>query len=74
MRICQKCNENNHVVICLYVDDMLVIGCNINIIITVTKKVLANKFEMKDLGVADVILCIKISRTLQGLVVSITLY
>ena len=52
---------------CLYVDDMLIIGSNINII-KKTKQMLANKFEMKDMGVADVILGIKISRTPQGLV------
>ena len=54
---------------CLYVDDMLIIGSNINII-KKTKQMLANKFEMKDMGVADVILGIKISRTRQGLMLS----
>ena len=48
---------------------MLIIGSNINII-KKTKQMLANKFEMKDIGVADVILGIKISRTPQGLVLS----
>ena len=71
---CDKCvyaksNENDHVIVCLYVDDMLIIGSNINII-KKTKQMLANKFEMKDMGVADVILGIKISRTPQGLVLS----
>ncbi|KAL0534104.1 hypothetical protein IC582_028385 [Cucumis melo] len=56
---CDKCvyvksNQNDHVMVCLYVDDMLIIGSNINIIKT-TKQMLANKFEMKDMDVADVI-------------------
>ena len=42
---------------CLYVDDMLIIGSNINIIKATKQIMLANKFEMKDMGVADVILC-----------------
>ncbi|KAL0549588.1 hypothetical protein IC582_014074 [Cucumis melo] len=71
---CDKCvyaksNQNDHVIVCLYVDDMLIIGSNINIIKT-TKQMLANKFEMKDMGVADVILGIKISKTPQGLMLS----
>ncbi|KAL0560837.1 hypothetical protein IC582_001251 [Cucumis melo] len=61
--------ENDHVIVCLYVDHMLIIGSNINII-KATKQMLANKFEMKDMGVADVILGIKISRIPQGLVLS----
>ena len=48
---------------------MLIIGSNINII-KATKQMLANKFEMKDIGVVDVILGIKISRTPQRLVLS----
>ena len=64
-----KSNQNDHVIVCLYVDDMLIMGSNINIIKTI-KQMLANKFEMKDMGVADVILGIKISRTSQGLVLS----
>ena len=65
-----KSNEIDHVIVCLYVDDMLVIGGNINIIMA-TKQMLANKLEMtKDLGIADVILGNKIYRTLQGLTLS----
>lgn len=71
---CDKCvyvktNKNDHVIVCLYIDDMLTIGCNI-IIIKATKQRLANKFEMKDISVAYIILGIKISRTAQGLVLS----
>ena len=48
---------------------MLILGSN-NYIITTTKKMLSSKFNMKDLGVADVILGIKISRTSGGLILS----
>ncbi|KAL0554292.1 hypothetical protein IC582_008210 [Cucumis melo] len=75
---CDKCvyvksNQNDHVIVCLYVDDMLIIGSSINIIKT-TKQMLANKFETKDMGIADVILGIRISRTPQGLILSQSYY
>ena len=37
------------VIICLYVDDMLLFGHNVNVI-NETKNFLSSKFEMKDLG------------------------
>ena len=60
---CDKCvyvkNTNNGcVIICLYVDDLHIIGSNVDIIKS-TKRILNNKFDMKDLGVVDVILGIK---------------
>ena len=48
-------------VICLYVDDMLIFGTNLACV-EETKKFLSSNFDMKDLGVADVILGIKILR------------
>ena len=71
---CDKCvyvkNTNNGcVIICLYVDDLLIMGSNDDII-QATKRMLNNKFDMKDLGVADVILGIKISKSLDGLILS----
>ena len=71
---CDKCvyvkdTNNGYVIVCLYVDDMLILGSN-NYIITTTKKMLFSKFNMKDLGVADVIIGIKISRTSGGLILS----
>ncbi|KAF3630588.1 hypothetical protein FXO37_28413 [Capsicum annuum] len=60
---------NHQVIVCLYVDDILIISrdiCDIN----ATKRILKSKFDMKDLGVADVILGIRIHRTLQGLALS----
>jgi hypothetical protein len=49
------------VILCLYVDDILIFGNNENVIKEV-KYFLSNNFEMKDLGVADVILNIKLHR------------
>ena len=45
---------------------MLIFGTNLQVIIE-TKSFLRSKFDMKDLGEADVILGIKISRTPNGL-------
>ena len=64
---CDKCVytktvRNACIIVLLYVDDMLILGTNIEIIKS-TKRVLSNSFDMKDLGVADVILEIKIPRT-----------
>uniref|UniRef100_A0A2N9IGB9 Reverse transcriptase Ty1/copia-type domain-containing protein n=1 Tax=Fagus sylvatica TaxID=28930 RepID=A0A2N9IGB9_FAGSY len=64
-----KNTTSGYVIVCLYVDDMLIMGSN-NDIIKVTKRMLNSKFDMKDLGVADVILGIKITRTSDGLVLS----
>ena len=71
---CDKCvyvkdTNNGYVIVCLYVDDMLILGSSNNII-TAIKKMLCSKFDMKDLGVADVILGIKISRISGGLALS----
>ena len=52
-------------IICLYVDDMLIFGPNVNVI-NETKNFLSSKFEMKDLGEADVILGVKIKRNANG--------
>ena len=49
------------VILCLYVDDILIFGNNLNVIKEV-KEFLSSNFEMKDLGEADVILNIKLSR------------
>ena len=60
---------NGYVIVYLYVDDMLIIGSN-NDIIKATKRILTSEFDMKELGVADVILGMKISRKSEGLVLS----
>ena len=53
------------VILCLYVDDILIFGNNINVIEEV-KGFLSSNFEMKDLGEADVILNIKLLREGNG--------
>nr|GEX31776.1 zinc finger, CCHC-type [Tanacetum cinerariifolium] len=49
------------VIICLYVDDMLIFGTNQDQV-NKTKEFLSLKFDMKDLGEAEVILGIRIKR------------
>ena len=67
---CNKCVYVKHrdkwyVLICLYIDDMFIIGSNHEMIMS-TKKLLNKLFDMKDIGVADVILGMKISKTSKG--------
>ncbi|KAD4179829.1 hypothetical protein E3N88_28420 [Mikania micrantha] len=71
---CDKCvyvknTMRGYVILCLYVDDMLIVGSDDNMIKS-TKDMLKTRFDMKDMGLADVILCIKINRTQHGLVLS----
>ncbi|XP_070019388.1 uncharacterized mitochondrial protein AtMg00810-like [Nicotiana sylvestris] len=56
----------HEVIICLYVDDMLIESKSMTDI-NATKRMLVSKFNMKDLGVADLILGIRIHKTPQGL-------
>ena len=68
---CDKCvyikqNKEGYILLCLYVDDMLIIGSNDKMIKS-TKDMLNSKFDMKDMGLADVILGIKITRTSDGI-------
>ncbi|PHT55593.1 putative LRR receptor-like serine/threonine-protein kinase [Capsicum baccatum] len=63
---CDKCvyikdTPNHQVIVCSYVDDMLIIDRDISDI-NATKRLLESKFDMKDLGVMDVILGIKIHK------------
>ena len=48
------------VILCLYVNDILIFGSSLKVIEEV-KEFLSKNFEMKDLGEADVILNIKLS-------------
>nr|GEW45872.1 zinc finger, CCHC-type [Tanacetum cinerariifolium] len=64
-----KDTSSGYVILCLYVDDMLIVGSNDKMIKS-TKNMLKSKFDMKDIGLADVILGIKIIRTQNGLVLS----
>ncbi|MDP1159492.1 reverse transcriptase domain-containing protein, partial [Klebsiella variicola] len=57
-------------VICLSIDDMIIIGNNDNI--KTTKKILSRNFDLKDLSVVDVILRMKITKTSDGYALSQT--
>ena len=52
-------------ILCLYVDDILIFGTSLNVIKEV-KDFLSHSFEMKDLGEADVILNIKLVKESNG--------
>jgi len=54
------------VILCLYVDDILIFGTSIDEINDV-KPFLSQKFDMKDLGEADVILNIKLNKGENGI-------
>ena len=63
---CDKCIyskswNNLHVIISLYVDDMLIFGSNVHVI-NEMKNMLKSHFDMKDLGEANFILCMKITK------------
>ena len=65
-----KWSKGSFIILSLYVDDMLLFGNDIEIIIA-TKGWLYSKFKMKDMGEADYILGVKIpmdrSKKLLGL-------
>lgn len=61
--------NNEYITVCLYADDMLIVGSNHDLIMN-TKKILRRHFDMKNIGLADVILGIKISGTSKGIVLS----
>ena len=65
---CDKCvyvkdTEHGYVIVCLHVDDMLIDDIDDKMIIS-TKNMLNSRFDMNDMGLADVILGIEILRTL----------
>ena len=59
--IYSKFTKEYGVIVCLYVDDMLIIGTNMLGILE-TKKYLFSNFKMKDLGEVDTILGIKVRK------------
>ena len=71
---CDKCVyvkdiEHGYVIVCLYVDGRFIVDSD-DKMITFTKNMLNSRFDMKDLGLADVILGIKIKRTPDELILS----
>ncbi|KAK1683427.1 hypothetical protein QYE76_044275, partial [Lolium multiflorum] len=70
-RKADKCVYYRHgggegVILCLYVDDILIFGTNMKVIHEV-KSFLSNCFDMKDLGEADVILNVKLIKNESGI-------
>ncbi|GKD92154.1 zinc finger, CCHC-type containing protein, partial [Tanacetum coccineum] len=57
------------VIICLYVDDMLIFGTD-QVQVDLTKEFLSSKFSIKDMGEADVILGIRIKYGNNGIAIS----
>jgi len=75
---CDKCVhtktvENACTIVCLYIEDMLILETNIEVIKS-TKQMLSNNFDMKDICVANVVLEIKIIRTPDGISLSQSYY
>lgn len=71
---CDKCVytkeiENSYIISCLYVNDMLIIGSNRRIFKS-SENTLSWRFDMKDVGLADVILRIKITRISEELILN----
>ncbi|GJU97058.1 zinc finger, CCHC-type containing protein [Tanacetum coccineum] len=66
-------SSSKGIIICLYVDDMLIFGTDQNQV-DETKKLLSSRFSMKDIGEADVILGIKIKRENKGIVITQSYY
>ena len=74
MNECDKCvyvkdTEHGYVVVCLYKDDMFIVGSD-DKMITSTKNMLNSRFDMKDLRLVDPILGLKIKRTSDGIILS----
>lgn len=71
---CDKCvyvktHNNGCVIVCQYIDDMLIIGTNKDIINS-TKKMLNSNLDMKNLGLTDVILGIRIKRNAESYILT----
>lgn len=71
---CDKCVYTKdtiygYIILWLYVDDMLIGGSNDKMVKS-TKNMLNSKFDMKDIGLAEVILGIKIIQDSDGLTLS----
>ena len=64
-----KDTENGYVILCLYVDDILIVGSD-DKMIKYTKNILNLRFDMRDMGLTDVILRIKITRISDKLILS----
>ncbi|GJX81475.1 zinc finger, CCHC-type containing protein [Tanacetum coccineum] len=66
---CKFDESGKGVIICLYVDDMLIFGAD-QTQVDKTKEFLSSNFSMKDMGEADVILGIRIKRENKGIAIT----
>ena len=64
-----KDTKHGYVIVCLYVDDMIIFGNDGKMIIS-TKNMLNSGFGIKDMGPSNVTLGIKLIRTSYGLTLS----
>ena len=64
-----KFSGDSGVIIYLYVDDMLILGIDMDVVKS-TKDLSSSNFDMKDHGEVDVILGIKIIRNNEGITLS----
>jgi len=62
-------DDTGCVILCLYMDDILIFGSNMHFINDV-KSFLSSNFDMKDLGLVDVILGIKLIKKDDGMVLT----
>ncbi|GJW31829.1 zinc finger, CCHC-type containing protein [Tanacetum coccineum] len=72
-KVCKLINKfdksGKGVIICLYVDDMLIFGTD-QVQVDLTKKLLSSRFSMKDIGEVDVVLGIRIKHESNGIAIS----
>ena len=64
-----KFDNDIGVIIWLYVDDMLILGTDM-VVINEAKHLLSSSFDIKDLGEANVILGIELTKTNEGFMIS----
>ncbi|GKC82020.1 zinc finger, CCHC-type containing protein, partial [Tanacetum coccineum] len=65
--------SGKEVIICLFVDDMLIFGTD-QVQVNLTKEFLSSRFSMKDMGEVDVILGIRIKYESNGIAISQSYY
>lgn len=64
-----KIVDNDYVIICLYVDEMLIFSTSLNVV-QCTKIFLSTNFDMKYLGDVNMILGVKVMRSEDGILLS----
>ena len=66
-------NDNDCVVLCLYIHDILLFDNNLRIV-NETKSFLSRKFKMKDMGEENIILGLRLTRSAEGITISQSYY